>query len=176
MALWAINALYADAQAGVDGVNIHTWPGAIYQLFTFKQLRSGWQALVEPEYYGLLMFARGAPAGSRLLKTSSPDRAVRAWATRARAGTIRITLINDDQTAAHRVAVQVAGARGAASVERLIAPSAGATTGVTFAGQSFLQTTTGRLAGRRRITAIEPKGGEYRLSLPPASAALLTLS
>lgn len=176
MALWAINSLYANAQAGVDGVNIHTWPGAIYQLFTFRHLRSGWQALVEPEYYGLLMFAQGAPPGSRLLKTSSSDHAVRVWATRTGDWTVRITVINDDPVAAHRLAVHVAGARGAASVERLTAPSAGATNGVMLAGQSFSQTTTGRLGGPRRTTTIEPKGGEYRLSLPPASAALLTLS
>ncbi len=172
MALWAIDGLYADAQAGVDGVNVHTWPGAIYQLFTFKHLSSGWQALVEPEYYGLVMFARGAPAGSRLLNTSSPFQTVRAWATRARDGTIRITLINDDQAAAHRLAVQVPQARGPASLERLIAPSAGATSGVTLAGQSFSK--TGQLGGPLRITTITPTGGDYRLSLPPASAALLT--
>jgi len=176
MALWAIDALYADAHAGIDGVNIHTWPGAIYQLFTFKHLRSGWQALVEPEYYGLLMFAQGAPAGSRLLHASSADKAVRAWATRARDGTIRITLINDDQAAAHRLAVGVPGAHGAASLERLLAPSAGATTGVTLGGQSLFQTTSGRLAGPLRMTRIAPKAGNYQLSLPPASAALLTLT
>jgi hypothetical protein len=176
MALWAIDDLYADAKAGVDGVNVHTWPGAIYQLFTFKHLKSGWRALVEPEYYGLLMFARGAPAGSRLLETSSPDETVHAWATRTSDGTIRITLINDDQAAAHRLAVHVAGERGAASLERLIAPSAGATNGVTLAGQSFSQTTTGQLAGPRRTTTIAPQGDNYRLSLPPASAALLTLT
>jgi hypothetical protein len=176
MALWAIDALYADAQAGVDGVNIHTWPGAIYQLFTFKHPRSGWEALVEPEYYGLLMFAQGAPPGSRVLQTSSPDQAVRAWATRASDGTIRITLINDDQAAAHRLAVHIPGARGAASLERLIAPSAGATNGVTLAGQSLSQTTTGQLPGPLRTTTIAPNGDNYRLSLPPASAALLTLT
>lgn len=174
MALWAIDGLYADAQAGVDGVNVHTWPGAIYQLFTFKHLSSGWQALVEPEYYGLLMFAHGAPAGSHLLKTSSPLKTVHAWATRAGDGTIRITLINDDRAAAHRLAVHIAGAHGAASLERLLAPGAGATKGVTIAGQSF--STTGQLGGPLRITTIAPNGGNYRLSLPPASAALLTLS
>ncbi|MGA2928605.1 MAG: glycosyl hydrolase family 79 C-terminal domain-containing protein [Solirubrobacteraceae bacterium] len=175
MALWAIDSLYAYAQAGVDGVNVHTWPGAIYQLFAFKHLASGWRALVEPEYYGLWMFAQGAPAGSRLLQTSSADTAVRVWATRAADGTIRITLINDDQATAHRAAVHVAGARGAASVERLLAPGAGATTGVTLGGQSLSQTTTGQPVGPFSTTTITPSGGTYQVSLPPASAALLTL-
>jgi hypothetical protein len=176
MALWAIDALYADVRAGVDGVNIHTWPGAVYQLFTFTHLGSRWRALVEPEYYGLWMFAQGAPAGSSLLQASSGDGAVRAWATLAADGTIRITLINDDQAAAHRVAVRVAGASGAASVERLLAPDAGATTGVTLGGQSLAQTTTGEPARPLRTTTITPSRGGYSLSLPPASAALLTLA
>ncbi|MGA2924632.1 MAG: glycosyl hydrolase family protein [Solirubrobacteraceae bacterium] len=125
---------------------------------------------------GLWMFAQGAPAGSSLLQASSGDGAVRAWATLAADGTIRITLINDDQAAAHRVAVRVAGASGAASVERLLAPDAGATTGVTLGGQSLAQTTTGEPARPLRTTTITPSRGGYSLSLPPASAALLTLA
>jgi hypothetical protein len=174
MALWAIDALFSDAQVGVDGVNIHTWPTAVYQLFTFRQLRSGWQGLVEPEYYGLLMFADAAPPGSRLLGTSSANGAVRVWATRAADRTIRVTLINDDRTAARRVVVRVPGAHTPADVERLLAPGPGATDGVTLGGQGFGSTTTGQL-GPAHTTRIALMGGTYSVSLPAASAALLTL-
>jgi len=174
-ALWAIDALFAYAQVGVDGVNVHTWPGAVYNLFTFSETNTGWQGSVEPEYYGLLMFSQAAPAGSRLVKATSSNPAVRAWATRAADGTIRITLINDDTASAQRVAVELGGSNGAATVERLLAPSATATAGVTLAGQTFGETTNGQLAGPLVQTTVSPNGSSYPVSLPPASAALLAL-
>jgi hypothetical protein len=175
MALWAIDTLFADAQAGVDGVNMHTWPGAVYNLFSFRQLRSGWRGSVEPEYYGLLMFAQGAPAGSHLVATSSSSDAIRAWATRGADGKVRVTLINDDASAAHVVALRVGAATGPATVERLLAPGPAATGGVTLGGQSLAETTTGQLAGSPLTTGVVPVAGVYSVSLPAASAALLTI-
>ncbi len=189
MALWALDTLFAHAQAGVDSLNIHTWPGAIYRLFTFcdwpktpihcrtfKHPLPGWQATVEPEYYGLLMFSRAAPRGSLLLKTSSGNPAVRAWATRAPDGTVRIVLINGDPTSSHVISVRVSGPPVPATLERLLAPSASATGGVTLAGQSFAaQTHSGLLTGPVTNPVISPTGGAYSVSLPAASAAMLAL-
>ena len=48
---------------------------------------------------------------------------------------------------------------------------------MTLAGQSFGQsTTTGLLAGARKTIAVKRAHGEYTLSVPAATAALLTLS
>ena len=173
LALWALDALFAYAQVGVDGVNVHSWPGAVYQLFRFKNTGNGWQAFVEPEYYGLEMFAAAAPAGSRLVKAASSNPAVRAWATRAADGTVRVTLINDDTARAQRVTVTVSGAQRPASLERLLAPSATATNGVTLAGQTF--DATGGLAGPVVENTVFSSSSGYPVRLPPASAALLTL-
>ena len=175
MALWALDSLYAYAQVGVDGVNVHTWPGAVYNLFNFKKANGRWSGLVEPEYYGLLMFAQGAPAGSHLVATSSGDPAVRVWATRAANGSIRVTLINDDISSSERVAIAVRGTRSPASVVRLLAPSPSATAGVTFGGQSFGRTTTGVLPSPPIGTPVFPMHGRYDVTLPAASAALLTI-
>ena len=60
-ALWMVDALFNLASVGVDGVNVHTLPGAGYELFTFRRTRAGWQAFVHPDYYGLLMFAQALP-------------------------------------------------------------------------------------------------------------------
>ena len=189
MALWALDTLFAHAQAGVDSVDIHTWPGAIYRLFTncdwpstpihcrpFNNPAPGWQAMVEPEYYGLLMFARAAPAGSHLLATSSGNPAVRAWATKAQNGTERIVLINDDIASSHVISVHHAGAAASATEEQLLAPGVGATGGVTLGGQSFASPThTGLLAGQPVTSTVTPSAGVYTVRLPAASAALLTL-
>ncbi len=175
MALWAIDALFADARVGVDGVNIHTYPGAVYQLFRFKRSNSNWQAFVEPEYYGLLMFSQAAPPGSRLLRTAGGTADVRVWATRDARGSIRVVLINDDTSGAHLVAIHVARARGPGTIERLQAPGAAATGGVTLGGQSFGRSTdTGVLPSQRKASAVGAAAGKYLVRLPRASAALLT--
>jgi hypothetical protein len=172
-ALWALDALFAYARVGVDGVNVHTWPGAAYNLFNFAKTSTGWQATVEPEYYGLLMFAQAAPAGSHLVRAASSNPTIRAWATRAADGTIRVTLINDSTSSAQSLAVNVSGARGAASITRLLAPSAAATSGVTIGGRSL--GATGEPTGPAVTTTVDSGGGGYTVQLPPASAALLTV-
>ena len=189
MALWALDTLFAHAAVGVDTVDIHTWPGAIYRLFTncdwpltpihcqpFNNPAPGWQAMVEPEYYGLLMFSQAAPGGSRLLPASSDNQNVRAWATRAPDGRVRIVLINDDMSASHVITVSIPGATAQATVEQLLAPSVHASSGVTIGGQSFASPThTGLLTGTALAPTITPTAGTYSVRLPTASAALLTL-
>src|SRR6202034_4246644 len=65
-ALWALNALFAIASGGADGVNFHTWNGSAGRLFDFDQAKGQWSSSVQPEYYGLLTFAQAVPPGSRI--------------------------------------------------------------------------------------------------------------
>ena len=182
-ALWALDALFEMARVGVDGVNIHTFPGVATALFSFRRAHGQWRGTVAPEYYGLEMFAQAAPPGSRLLSTSfSPGPArtsgLRVWATRAPDGMFRIVLINDGsrtRTLAVRVPAVSAGARG--TVESLQAPSLGATGGVTLGGQRFApDTTTGLLAGPRRALTVTPSRGKYAVSVHAGSATMLTIA
>jgi hypothetical protein len=175
-ALWLVDALFAIAADGVDGVNIHTYEDAANGLFDFDQVGGQWRATVHPLYYGALMFAQAAPAGSRVLQIGSPPQGdVRAWATLAPDHRVRVLLINDSLRSAALAQVATSGAAGAASVERLEARSAYATGGVTIGGRSFgARTATGVLAAPKpRVVA--PRSGSYAVTLPAASAALLTL-
>jgi hypothetical protein len=176
-ALWALGTLLDMARAGVDGVNIHTFPGAGYELFSFRQAGGRWQAAVRPEYYGLELFAQAAPAGARLLDTTPAAATVRAWATRAPDGTVRVVLINDDLSQSRTVSVAVADSAAVlARVEQLVAPSARATDDVTLGGQSYgTWTSTGKLSGRARRDLLVAAAGRFTVTLPPASAALITL-
>jgi Glycosyl hydrolase family 79 C-terminal beta domain len=177
-ALWALDALFAVARSGADGVNVHTFPGARYGLFTFHRTGAGWSAFVRPEYYGLLMFAQAAPAGSRLLsvtRSGVPD--VRAWATRGAGGRIRLVLINDDVWHSHVVSVRLPQPAPMVTLERLTAPTAWARSGVVLGGQSYgAQTQTGDLAGARLNRQLTPGAEGYLVTLPAASAAMLTVS
>ncbi len=184
-ALWAVGALFKLAAAGADGVNIHTFAGSTYEPFSFIRRDHRWLARVAPLYYGLLMFARAAPAGARLLPASvvaatdgigsDPTSGLDTYATRAGDGTVRVVLINDSNRQLP-VVIRQPLARPVATLERLLAPSPTATSGVTLAGQSFGRwSATGALGGNARITAIHAIGGAFALQMPPASAALLTV-
>lgn len=175
-ALWILDALFNMARVGVDGVNIHTFPGATYDLFHFSRTPGVWQGFVSPEYYGMLMFAQAAPLGSRLLTsfTATGD-AVKAWATYTPDRTIRVVLIND-HSYPETVVLQAAGRPAPATLERLLAPSIYSKKGVTLGGQTFgAQTATGVLAGQSTHITVSPANRRYLISLPPSSAAMLTI-
>ena len=176
-ALWILDTLFNLAATGADGVNIHTFRKALYEPFSFTHSRGSWRAHVDPMYYGMLMFARAAPSGSRLLPTgAAPSRALKVWAVRAPDGTVRVTLINDSPTRALVLAVRPPHTSRTATLERLTAPTLASRTGVTIAGQTFgAATATGELMRSYTTTTLQPIQRRYVVELPPASAALLSV-
>jgi hypothetical protein len=174
-ALWAPDALFSLAAAGVDGVNVHTLPDSAYHPFTFTRDGGRWSASVRPVYYGLQLFAQAAPAGSRLLAvhgaTHSPRLSV--WATRGADGRDRVLLIDKDPGKPMTVRLP---SRGAASVEQMRAAGLSATTGVTLGGRSYGDsTTTGTLQPMRTAAARPDAHGDVTVTVGGASAALVTL-
>jgi hypothetical protein len=177
-ALWVLDALFSMDRAGVTGVNLHAVNG-INALFVPRYSDGRWQATVDPSYYGALMFAQAAPAGARLLPVSNATNAdTRVWATLGRGHAVRVLVINDSIGSGARVRVRNPPGYGRrpATIERLRAPGgAYATRRVTLGGRSFGLTTTGVL--RAPVTQrARRRRGVYTVTLPPASAALLTLT
>jgi hypothetical protein len=179
-ALWVIDALFSVANSGVDGVNLHSYPGSVNGLFDFAQSKDGqWTATVHPLYYGTLMFARAAPPGSRQLHTSTGDQSqIRSWATIGADHRVRVMLINTGQSRRQdtRVVIHAPAHYGSrpAAIQRLRAHSVAATHGVTLGGQAMDRTTTGTLGAPVTETAT-PRSGTYTVALPAFSAALLVL-
>jgi hypothetical protein len=174
-ALWGLDAMFEMVRAGVDGVNIHTFPGAGYELFRFTRTGALWSGWVAPEYYGLLMFAQAAPEGARLLPLAGApsDGALKLWATRAPDGRIRVVAINKGTQRTRVLALRIPGAPGTASLERLRAPSVRARAGVTLGGWSFgARTTTGVPAPTSET--LSQTRGKFVVAVPPGSAAMLT--
>ena len=177
-ALWAPDALFALARAGALQADVHTWSGSFYAPFAFGRAVGGpVTATVRPLYYGLLLFARAAPAGSRLLpvRLDGAGDEVRAWATAGAGAAARVLLINRSAGEARELRVRVGrGGAGSASLQRLRAPGLAAGGRVTLAGQRFrTPTASGALPGRPAPGTVPIRAGEVRLTLPPASAALL---
>ncbi len=179
-ALWGAGALFSVAQDGVDGVNLHSYPGLSNGLFDFTDSARGWSAAVHPLYYGALLFSRAAPAGSRLLHVSfSGPRELHGWATAGPGLARHVILLNDSLTDSAAVAVRaprgVLGA-GPAQLERLSAPSVRSTSDITLGGRGFgAATASGRL--RPPVSdPVSPHRGVYRVTVPPAGAAVLSFS
>jgi hypothetical protein len=177
-ALWALDALFGMVSDGVDGVSFHTFPRVSNALFDFNQSNGKWTGTVRPEYYGLLMFSEAAPPGARLLPISGTAGSdLRAWATSAPDHHVRLLLINDSLTSSYTAAVGGASSPTPATLERLQAPSASSTSGITLGGRSFgSQTSTGTLPGAIQTSPLRSAGGRYAVNLPAASAALLTIA
>ena len=90
---------------------------------------------------------------------------------------MRVVLINDQ----HRTVADSVGpctvSSSHATVERLRAPSVYSPTGVTLAGQTFgTSTGSGRVGGEPHAISLGKVAGGYVVSLPAASAALVTIA
>ena len=102
---------------------------------------------------------------------------MRAWATRASDGRIRLVLINDDVWHSHVVFGAAPAQAPTVTLERLTAPSAWARSGVALGGQSFgAQTQTGNLPRALLGQQLTAGPGGYLVTLPAASAAMVTVS
>jgi hypothetical protein len=174
-ALWVLDTLFELDKVGVDGVNIQTVPGSVQEIFG-PVAGDGGSMVVHPEFYGLMMFAQAAPAGSRLITIPATlPSGVRLWATRATDGTVHVVLINDNFAKPATVKVPLSSPVGPGTLEALRAPHIGATSGVTIGGRTFgASTTTGQLSAYQ-LQQVSASGGHYSVRIPPATAIMLTV-
>jgi hypothetical protein len=173
-ALWAPDAFFELLRAGVDGVNVHVRARAINAAFSISQHRLS----AHPLLYGLMLFGRTMGPGARLtpVQVRSAGRRVplrsmhvKVWAVRVRGGRLNVLII-DKGNRAVRVALRLHGA-GAATVQRLLAPSPASRSGLTLAGQRVGG--DARWHGARVIEAIHPGPQGYLVTVPRMSAAVV---
>jgi hypothetical protein len=174
-ALWVLDTLFELDKVGVDGVNIQTVPGGVQEIFG-PVAGDGGSMVVHPEFYGMMMFAQAAPAGSRLftVRATLPS-SVHLWATRATDGTVHVVLINDSFSKPTTVDVPLSSPAGPGTLEALRAPHIGATSGVTIGGRTFGASTTNGLLAPYQLQQVTARGGRYSVRVPPATAIMLTV-
>lgn len=177
-ALWVAAALFSVAQDGVDGVNLHTYAGLSNGLFDFSDTAGGWTCAVHPMYYGALLFAHAAPAGSRLLHVAlSGPPTLHGWATTGPGAVRHVVLLNDSTTVGAAVVVRAAlGVLGTrpAQLERLRGPSVSARNGITLGGRTFGTATPTGVLPAPVSDPVRARRGTYRVRVPAASAVVLT--
>ncbi len=169
-ALWAPDALFALAQAGVDGVNLHIRADAANAPFclTASSLSA------RPLLYGLTMFSRTLGPDARLLSTHLREpRALhlKVWAVRVAGNALHVLVINKGAGAA-QLDLRLPG-HGPASVQRLLAPSGTARSGITLAGQRLVGDAIWQ--GRQVVQTARPGRDGYQLAVPGFSEALVEL-
>jgi hypothetical protein len=172
--LWALDTLFNLASVGIDGVNFHSLPGAPYAFAGFAKKHGRWQASVHPAYYGWLLFTQAFPPGAKLLPVDAPPGTLKIWATRSTTGRTRVVLINKSTNSAAHVNLAVPAAGGRASLEWLKAPAVNARSGVTLGGRTFGTVTRTGTLGAPRTTPVRASQGSYSLTVPAASAVMLT--
>lgn len=169
-ALWAPDALFELLRRGVNGIDVHVRAYAINAAFAVGP--GG--VVARPLLYGLILFVRSLGPGAELMQlrlSAGPRVHLKAWAVRVSGGILHVLLINKGN---HTVNAHLAlPATGVATLQRLLAPSVTARSGVTLGGQRIGPQDTWE--GRPADEAIARANGEYDLGVPAYSAALLSL-
>jgi len=182
-ALWAPDALFELMNAGVEGVNLHARVSSINRPFSFT--RQGLET--RPLLYGLILFKRVLGQGARLVPVrvrAGRSLHLKVWAVRASYSTdvgkrapfirnpLNVLLINKGRGWA-RITLHLP-TRQRGFVERLLAPSASSTSGVTLAGQHLNRQALWQ--GRQNVQLLRPtRDGSYVVSVRGESAALVTV-
>lgn len=201
-ALWAMDIGMGYANAGFTGVNYFLNPSVIdaYNALDFDYTTSGSTRTytlryVAPEYYGMLMLATMLQNNAGIISspitvvtTNGDTPTIKAWATKDGSGTIRVLLLNKDETTGGPVKLTMTGC-GNATVMRLSAPSWQSTwydpkidapktsgiSGVIINGQTFDNSTDGKITGTAVSETVIPASGVYTVNLPVANAVILTI-
>jgi hypothetical protein len=169
-ALWAPDTLFSIWSVGATGVNLHLAPTQPNAAFSIS--RSG--LTTHPLLYGMIMFARATGPGAKLAPVNTPgalSHNVKVWAVHSAHNVLKL-LVLDKGAGAVNAALHL-GNHGRATIQRLIAPGPGATSGVTLAGQHL--GAQGQWLGRRVTAQISPVNGTYTVPLPAYSGALITV-
>lgn len=169
-ALWAPDTLFSMWNVGVSGVNMHVAPGQANAAFSIAH--SGLTAY--PLLYGMIMFARATGPGASLIPmhiSNASAANVKVWAVRGSSNQLKLLVLNKDGEAVN--ANLSLGNHGTATIQRLLAPSPTATSGVTLAGQHL--GSQGQWVGNRVLTNASPVRGTYSVRMPAYSGALITL-
>ncbi len=181
-ALWAVDQVLLVASLGVTGENFHSNiavcggprpPGAAYTPFCAANAtdQAAGRLIPQPEYYALRMLQE-IGTGTFAPVDNTDAATLRAYALRN--GTrLRVVLDNLATNGSRTVTVNLGGTYTRADHIRLTGPALDARTGITLGGSTVAGDGTFGPVTRTPVTV---SGSTLTLTLPPASATLVTLT
>ncbi|MCX6208389.1 MAG: hypothetical protein NTZ59_02510 [Bacteroidetes bacterium] len=188
-ALWAVDLMFELAKIKGAGVNfaIEGSSTAYYSPFTFNssQVASGKKVLVNPLYYGCLLFARAAQNKAHIISNSltnvlgNPN--IKVWSVVDKNNVLRVVIINrgnsiTDNTIGSFI-LSLPNNNSNATLYTLSGDSSPSisSNAVTLSGQKVDQN-TGLLIGSLSTSSISPNNGLYSVNVAAGSIALIEVT
>jgi hypothetical protein len=171
-ALWAPGALFEMLSAGVASADLHLRTTPINAPFVYDD--GGVD--VRPLLYGLILFQRMLGPDAQLANSTVADDVklgLSAWAVQVGDDRLNVLLLDKDPRGAKVRLVVPANAGDDATVQRLIAPSANASTDVTLDGQQL--DAQAEWEGTPLTSTITGSEGVFHLRVRGISATLISI-
>lgn len=174
-ALWMLRTLLELAQVGVAAVNVHGLHDASYT--PINVTAAGEVFSITANYYGMKMFALATQHDAQFMPVTSVGfpSTLSVYTLYGADRVYRTVLINVDGSIAADVDL-VLPTTAQAIISQLTAPSLGATSGITLAGQTWDGSTDGNPVGSINTTTTMPTGNTYPITVPPNTACLVEVS
>jgi hypothetical protein len=169
--LWVIDFLFAAAQGGATGVNMHgggNGPG-----YTPIADDSGGVIETRPEYYGLLLFALAGPGPLLATQLSAGSVDATGYAVRTATGGLNVIVVNKDALRDLTLTIETSQNIETATQQIMTGPSLAATSGVTIQGATVNKDGSFVPAGPDILI---PAGTQTTCSIPALSAALISIT
>jgi glycosyl hydrolase family 79 len=174
-ALWGIDHLFTLAELGVAGVNVQTGTdlqGGLTCAGVYLPVCDSETGFIpRPLYYAMLLFHQAAVGRLVPVQVTAYNQAnVVAHAAVSDDGKVRLTIINKEDATPIAASITLSPGMEPAqtTVIRLSARSLLAQTSITLGGSSVSKDGSWSPTGLESVA-----GGNYRISVPPASAALV---
>jgi hypothetical protein len=188
-ALWAVDLKFELAKIKVAGVNfaIEGSSTAYYSPFTFNnsQVGSGKKVLVNPLYYGCLLFARATQNKAHIISNSltnvSGNPNIKVWSVVDKNNVLRVVIINRGNSITDNTIgsflLSLPNNNANATLYTLSGDSSPSisSNAVTLAGQK-VDENTGLLIGSLSTSSITPTNGLYSVNVAAGSIALIEVT
>jgi hypothetical protein len=173
-ALWVTDYLFLLANRGAAGANVYG-NGTATGLYSVvvPDVSDIHSATARPIYYGMLLFKQAAQGSMVPLTLNAGTVNMTAYGTVGTDKTLRVTVINKDQTNNATVQITPPAIYTSATVMTMTAPSVTSTSGITVGGASVGSDGSWN---PNPATPVTGSGGVFSYAVPSGSAALFTFA
>jgi hypothetical protein len=174
-ALWVLDYMFALAANDCAGVNMETGVNHLDFISSYSPIGDDEHGhySAKPEYYGMLAFSLAGKGQLVAAENDANSPEIKTYATQSGHGALSVALINKG-AAAPVISVNLGEHTKAkqASLIRLSAPAIDSKTGIKLGGAEVTPDGTWKAASTE---VLRVKSGQFAITLPPASAAVIHL-